>query len=212
MILLNKGNEPAAWSAKCTTPGFTTYSPIPELRQALIADQFGICAFCMRRIPIKDQTEKETSKIAHLLSRTNHPNLQLKYDNMVAACPGMINGTPHCDKSQESNDITLPLFRGSLQDSISYGSKDGAIKSSEPAWDAEIQIILNLNNELLKRNRWETLEGIRRVMDRKAWKLAQLKVLLQAWEYPDQNGLLKPYCGIVTWYLRKKIRLAESQI
>ncbi len=211
MIRLNKRNAPAAWVDKCATPGFAKYEPIPELRHALIAEQFGLCAFCMRRIPVKDQTEKETSKIAHLLSRTHHPDQQLNYNNMVAACPGMINGDAHCDKSQESHDITLPLFRSALQDTITYSSKDGAIKSKTPEWDAEIQKVLNLNNELLKKNRAETLEGIRIVLDRKAWKLSQLQVLLQQWENADQDGLLKPYCGIVIWYLRRKIRIAESQ-
>lgn len=211
MILLQKRREPVEWTRKCATDGFTKYEAIPELREALIAEQFGLCAFCMRRIPVKDQAEKETSKIAHLLSRTRHPDQQLNYKNMVAACPGMINGTPHCDKSQESHDITLPLFRRSLQDSITYSSNDGAIKSQVPDWDAEIQNVLNLNNEMLKKNRSETLEGIRSVLDGKDWKLAQLKELLQHWENPGQDGLLKPYCGIVIWYLRRKIRLAENQ-
>ncbi|MBP6721355.1 MAG: hypothetical protein KA239_03470 [Bacteroidia bacterium] len=223
MIQINKGKEPAAWTAKCATPGFTKYAPIQELRDALIAEQFAICAFCMRRIPTKDQwrteeslasgagldgTERETSKIAHLQSRSRHPELQLKYWNMVAACPGMINGDAHCDKSQESDDVTLPLFKPSLQAAISYRTKDGEIKCAEPQWHQEMTEILKLNNALLKKCRWEVIEGVRRQIEAKKWKTTQLETILKEWENPDKEGKLKPFCGVVVWYLRKKLHQA----
>ncbi len=223
MIQINKGKEPAAWTAKCATPGFTKYEPLQELRNALIAEQFGLCAFCMRRIPVKDKwrskeaivkgtgpdkLEKETSKIAHLLSRTLQPEFQLKYWNMVAACPGMIDGVPHCDKSQESNNVTLPLFKQTLQASISYGTRDGEIKCSNPSWEKEIKEILNLNHKMLKKSRSEAIEAIRRHVNTGKWKPSQLGAILEEWENPDKNGRLKPYCGVVIWYLKKKLRQA----
>jgi uncharacterized protein (TIGR02646 family) len=206
MIQIHKGKEPAAWTAKCNTPGFTKYAPIQELREALISEQYGLCAFCMRRIPAKDQTEKETSKIAHLLSRTKHPELQLDYENMVAACPGTIDGDPHCDKSQESDDVTLPLFKPTLQSTISYGTKDGELKCSDPNWKNELTGLLNLNNAMLKKNRWEVIEGIRKMVEARKWKTSQLKAILREWEHPDHEGKLKQYCGVAIWYLSKKLK------
>src|SRR4051812_20262977 len=130
MIQIIKRQEPKAWTLKVATPGFDEYEPIPELREALLIEQGYICAYCMRRIPIKDKGVKEASKIEHILSRENRPDLQLDYTNMVICCPGFINGEDHCDKSKGSRSVTFLPHRPFLQLSISYHSKNGEIKSS----------------------------------------------------------------------------------
>jgi len=206
MILINKGAEPASWTAYRLTPG-VHYAPSADLRNALLAEQGYICAFCMRGIPVtkKDPNEAEESKIAHLESRANNPGKQLNYNNMVVCCPGNINGSAHCDKSQGSNNVTLPLFNIQLQQSIRYSTLHGEIKSSNNVWDAEINNILSLNNPLLKYNRIQTLIGVRRVLEPLKWRKAKIREKLTQWTSLDPNGKLKPYCGIVIWYLRKKI-------
>jgi hypothetical protein len=75
MIRINKGTEPAEWTAKKLTSGFNKYEPITELREALLEEQGYICAYCMRSIPIevKDKNESETSKIEHINSRDSYP-------------------------------------------------------------------------------------------------------------------------------------------
>ncbi len=208
MIKLNKRPEPREWTARRTTPGVTRYSPIPELKAALLHEQGYICAFCMRRIPVNDAGESETSKNAHLLSRSGHPDRENDYNNLVAACPGAIDGSAHCDKSQASNDVTLPMFNVQLQQSISYGLKTGEIRSSNANWDQEVQNILCLNNDLLKANRLQTIDGIRSVLEWKKWKRAKIEEALAAWRNFDSDGYLKPYCGVVVWYLEKKLRSA----
>ena len=35
---------------------------------------------------------------------------------------------------------------------------------------------------------------------------AKIEEKLEEWLNPDANGKLKPYCGIVIWYLQKKLR------
>jgi len=66
MIKINKKKEPIEWTKKKLTPNFTQYSAIPELRTALLEEQGHICAYCMRRIPVKDSNESETSKIEQI--------------------------------------------------------------------------------------------------------------------------------------------------
>lgn len=206
MIKINKRPEPKEWTARRTTPGVTQYSPIPELKVALLQEQGYLCAFCMRRIPVHDEGESETSKNAHLLSRSGHPDDENNFNNLVASCPGMIDGTPHCDKSQASMDVTLPLFNVQLQQSIGYGSHTGEIRSSNSAWDHEIQNILCLNNARLKSNRLQTLDGVRSVLEGSKWKRAKIEEKLAEWADPDQEGRLKAYCGVVIWYLGRKLR------
>jgi len=209
MIRINKraANEPQSWKDYKNTPG-AKYAPSGDLRNALLSEQGCICAFCMRRIPVvkRDPQEAEFSKIAHILSRGRHTYRELDYDNMVICCPGNINGTAHCDKSQGGNDITLPVFNIQLQQTITYKNYDGSIKSSNDDWDREINDRLCLNNVLLQMNRKQALEGIRMILEKKKWTSAEIGNKLEEWSSFDAEGKLKPYCGIVIWYLEKKLR------
>jgi len=203
----NPGNEPQTWIDYKNTPG-VDYAPQSDLRNALLVEQGHICAFCMRRLPLskRDPNEADFSKIAHLLTRTNHPERKFDFENMVLCCAGNINGDSHCDKSQGATDITLPLFSPSLQSSISYGSYTGEIKSAHNTWDSQIKNDLQLNNALLQLNRLETLNGVRQLLEKKKWRKAKIKEKLREWTNVDNDGRLKPYCGIIVWYLAKKLK------
>lgn len=202
----NPANEPESWKAYRETPG-ADYAPSTDLRQALLAEQGHICAFCMRRIPLskKDPNEAETSKIAHLLARARHPDRKFDYANMVLCCPGNINGQPHCDKSQGSADVTLPLFGPQLRAEISYGLHTGEIKCPQEEWRIQITEVLNLNTPLLRANRLQALNGVRQILETKKWTRSKLMEKLEEWNGVDRQGKLKPFCGIVGWYLQKKL-------
>lgn len=206
MIKINKGHEPLAWTQKKETPGFTLYEPIPKLRDALLKEQGYICAYCMRRIPVtkRDPNTTETSKIEHIKCREFNQDLQLDYDNMVICCSGNLNNKPHCDKSKDNADISFDLFKPFLQNSISYSSKSGLIKSSNPVWNNEMNNILNLNHSLLTYNRKEALEGVIKRLDKKRWTPAEVRNELQKWENLDRSGKYKQYCGIIISFLKKK--------
>jgi uncharacterized protein (TIGR02646 family) len=208
MIRINKGAEPAEWTAKKLTSGFNKYESIAELREALLQEQGYICAYCMRKIPVevKDRNESETSKIEHIKSRDSYHQLQLNYDNMVICCPGNINGEYHCDKSKGNRAITFSPFEISTQRSISYGTKDGTIKSNLSNINDDINSILCLNNGMLKANRFQELQGTISVLEKRKWKKAQLEIKLKDWSTISDKGMLKPYCGIVIWYLEKKLK------
>ncbi len=209
MIKINKGAEPIEWTRKKATPGFTEYEPIEKLREALLKEQGYICAYCMREIPVKkkDSHLTETSKIEHIKCREHHSDLQLDYSNMVICCPGFIDGTEHCDKSKDNQEITFNIFHPSLQNSISYLTKDGTIKSSDPQWNSEIENILKLNNSMLKVNRKDALEGVISILEKKKWRKAEISSKLDLWKTKNTKGKHIPYCGIVIWFLEKKVRL-----
>ena len=205
MRRIDKGPEPTAWIRYRKTPG-AVYEATDELRESLLKEQGYICAYCMRRIPTKDSNSNETSRIEHILCRERHAGLQLDYRNMVICCPGAIDGNFHCDKSKGSSDITFDLFQQRCMDTLSYGTRDGAIRSSNNTFDQEINEVLSLNNALLKRNRQMTLNGIIRQLKKKnSWKQSQIRTLLNEWDSKDNEGHYKPYNGIVVWYLKKKL-------
>lgn len=205
MITINKSNEPIEWTKFCATPG-VSYSPIPELRESLLKEQGNICAYCMRRIPTKDINIEATSKIEHVISQHEKPDLQLKYSNMVLCCPGNLNNEPHCDNLKKGKSVSFNLINSDLEKSIKYSSKDGNIESSNIQWNNEMNSFLNLNHKLLKQNRKETISGIIETIKSKGWNTASLKTNLKKWKSTEDKDKLKPFCGIVIWYLERKLK------
>ena len=77
--------------------------------------------------------------------------------------------------------------------------------------------ILNLNHPLLKMNRLSTLkgviEGLKKGISKKGanaekdgWNAAAMARWLEHWTSKDAQGAYKPYCGIVQWFLNKKLQ------
>jgi uncharacterized protein (TIGR02646 family) len=201
MKKINKEKEPAAWTIYRQTPG-AHYEAIPELRKALLEEQGHICAYCMRRISV----DGNAGRIEHIKCRSRYADLELDYRNMVICCSGNIAGNPHCDRSKDDSDISFNPFDPNLENSISYGTKDGLIKSDNPNWDRELNEVLNLNHIRLKQNRRQVIEGIHVILKKKNWTKPQIKSELSKWESFDEEHKLKPYCGVTIWYLKRKLK------
>lgn len=205
MIQISKRLEPVEWTEKKATPGFTEYEPIAELRDALLLEQGYICAYCMRRIPAKDVKVDATSKIEHIKSQEDRPDLQLNFANMAICCPGNLNDEAHCDKLKGGNSVSFNLHTPALQQSIAYSSLDGSIRSSNNIWNSEMTELLNLNHELLKANRKETLWGVIEYLNTGVWTTQSINNKLKQWKQLNAEGKYYQFCGIVIWYLNKKI-------
>lgn len=90
MIKIEKTHDPASWTARRLTPG-AKYEATDDLRNALLKDQGYICAYCMRRIPVKDSGTDETTRIEHLIPQSALSQAEaMDYANMVICCPGAI--------------------------------------------------------------------------------------------------------------------------
>ena len=166
----------------------------------------------MRRIPAKDGKIDATSKIEHILSQENHKNLQMNYGNMVICCPGKMNdGELHCDSSKGENDLFCsPLSRTAMM-TIQYNPSDGRIKSSNPNYDREINDVLNLNTQILMDNRSETWNAVCDYLTTQGWTLSNVRKELDRYQCKNIEGKRIPYCGIVIYFLTKKLRLLETQ-
>lgn len=221
MIQIKKNEEPKAWVEYRNTPG-VDYQSIPELVESLLKEQGYICAYCMRRIPHKDKLSKkdddncvytsEDHRIEHILSRSKHDDQKLNYNNMVICCPGHIGTEKHCDRLKGENDISFSPLDPHFIETLSYHT-DGKIVSSDEQFDKEINEILNLNTSLLKANRkasWDAvITNIKSPKGDKSWNKATLSKLIEKYNTMHKmNGRLQyiPYCGIVSFYLKKKLR------
>ncbi|MBQ9641109.1 MAG: hypothetical protein IJV06_06075 [Bacteroidaceae bacterium] len=222
MILIKKGKAPAAWVEYSSTPG-VDYQAIPELYDSLLKEQGYLCAYCMRRIPVRDRLDtdafqvdkeerkwtKEDHRIEHFKPRELYPLLKLQYANMFVCCPGYIGGESHCDRRKGAMEMDLSPLRQEVINTISYKSHDGTILSTNENWNRELNEVLNLNTPLLKLNRKSTLNGVISLLSangKSQWSNNVMNSVLEKWKSLDGDLQRKEYCGIVIWFLEKKIR------
>ena len=182
-----------------------------ELRKALLQEQGFICGYCMRRIG------EANSRIEHIKPQSlsvsqGKPEETLDYSNMIVCCDGDINVFNsekqfHCDRHKKETPISFTPFEQRAVDSISYSSNTGEIKSSDSKINDDINKVLNLNIERLKGNRLAVLQGVVVMLGmKKDWKKAEIQSLLQNYTNKDTKGEKKPYCGIVIWFLTKRLQ------
>ncbi len=211
MIKISKGKEPKEWTVYRNTPG-VDYQATPELVDALLKEQGYLCAYCMRRVPCKDKIANEDHHVEHLLSRAGHDDRKLDYGNMVICCPGHIGDEDHCDRRKQSQEVSFSLFDANFISTLYYKT-DGEIASTNVQYNTELNNVLNLNTPLLKENRKSTWEGVKQSLIKnqgnKPWRKAALEKCLDKYRtMRNCDGKLKyiPYCGIVIYFLEKKIR------
>ena len=221
MIQIKKNPEPRKWLEYRSTPG-VDYQSIPELVDSLLEEQGYICAYCMRRIPSKDRLYKrdgktfvhtnEDHRIEHMLSRENHDDKKLDYSNMVICCPGHIGNEDHCDRLKDNKDISFSPLDANFIATLSY-KMDGAIVSSNESYDKEINEVLNLNTPILKENRKNIWEAVKKELivqkGEKSWNKAILSKYIKKYSSKTRkDGKIKltPYCGVVLFFLQKKLK------
>jgi uncharacterized protein (TIGR02646 family) len=216
---IRKGAEPQQLTAYRSKDG-GTYANYPDkqaLRAALVAEQRGLCCYCMGRI----QAEPGRMKIEHWKSQDacslGDPQDALRYWNLLGACLGG-EGQParsqHCDTSKGN----LPLRRNPA-DPLDYpiiaGLRylgNGAITSDDAQFQDEIDRVLQLNKDSvrLKTNRLSVLNGFVAALGKTGEvRQAQLKQWLREWSGEDTVGELPEYCEVVVYWLRKRQRSAN---
>ncbi len=114
------------------------------IRVNLVAEQHGLCAYCMKRIKPNNKMV-----IEHYKPINNKP-YALDYQNMLGCCDGGIsreksdNKFQCCDASKGNKELTIDPRDKFFINSIKY-TRDGFIQSSNPEADRQINDILCLN-------------------------------------------------------------------
>lgn len=211
---IRKSAEPKEWTKYKNIPG-VQFSGIPALQESLYREQGYLCAYCERRIPVRDKMSTEDHRIEHWHCRDKYPDEVFSYGNLLMCCPGQIGGggESHCDVRKGNDVIEWSPLKKECTDSIRYSS-DGTILSSNARWDKELNEKLNLNHEILKRNREQTLRGVIEGINSKrgkgvSWTQKDVKDQLEKWsnKHDDGNGhaVYYPFHGIVVCFLKKKL-------
>lgn len=206
LIAGNNGELP-----KCSYKNLGSEAKL-TIQQALLEEQGYLCAYCMGRISTDlDDNGQPKMRIEHFACQSAYPDKQLDYDNMLGVCCGNTSPEQHCDSSKGNQSI---LYNPSQKPNYSklkilYSSYDGEIRSEDTQFNQEINDVLNLNHQQIKSNRLSALTGVQKALEKqfggKGATRETLTFLLEKWKNIDTNGKKKPYCGIVIYYLDKKI-------
>ncbi len=102
-----KGTEPRTLEAhrRSSHADYANYRDMQGLRESLVAEQLGICCYCMARIV----ADFDKMKTEHWQSQERFSERQLDYSNLLGACLGG-EGKPrrlqHCDTRKGELDLS----------------------------------------------------------------------------------------------------------
>lgn len=204
-----KGAEPNSLTEHRAVPhsSYDNYVDKEGLRAALVAEQRGLCCYCMDRI----SPEPKKMKIEHWRCVSRYPLEQLDYGNLLGAClggEGKESKFQHCDTRKADRDLRWnpanPEHR--IESRIEYRA-DGSIKSLDNYFNGQLDEVLNLNTPYIKNGRKRILDGIvdwwtklrkgNQTVSRRRLE-AKIRQLTDA--YP-----MSAYSPAAIWWLRKRL-------
>ena len=201
-----KGPEPLSLTTHRKRPhcDYENYTEKDALRAALVAEQRGLCCYCMCRI----MNQRDIMKVEHWRSRVAYPGGELDYRNLLAACLGGA-GQPlrlqHCDTRKRDGDLLWnpadPERR--LEDRIGYAS-DGKIQSDDPVFDQQFNDVLNLNLPRIKNHRRAILDAVLQWWQRQRRPVPRQRIEREILRL-NAPPLLDPYVQVSIWWLARKL-------
>ncbi len=173
-----------------------------NLRKQLLEEQGYICCYCMQRISC------DNSRIEHFKSQEHNRKYQIQYKNLFVACNnshGKSFAEQHCDVRKADIDLTtkLNLSSSSSINKIKY-KNDCTIYSDDNDIDTDINNILNLNLEIIKKSRLQALNNLTQCII--AWDKNTLDKLIQKYSIKNSEGKYAQFSEMLVWKLKKKVR------
>lgn len=225
MIRYRKGKSPKELDEAAATPGAnwaTGFHERDAVREAVVRDQRGLCAYCQRRITADDQhrPQLQRMKIEHWMPRS-HPSAgadaQFRWTNLLGVCSGASGRERHCDTHRGDATLFLHPVDGEGPDPRAHlhyednrtgndRDKDGGIKVVSAKADDRVKNdikVLNLNASVLKRGRSEALEGFKRLAAKKQYDSGALRRQLDDYE---QRSTAPEYFEVIRAYIQRKLR------
>lgn len=207
MRTIIKGTEPASLTQHRLTPhsDYDNYTDKDGLRAALVAEQQGLCCYCMGSI----QNESDKMKIEHWHCQARYPSEELDYRNLLGACLGGEKRPfkyQHCDTRKGNLDLLWnPADSGRrIHTRINY-APDGTIRSNDPKFNQQLNDVLNLNLPQLKNGRKGALDGVLEWLKKERWPISRRRLEKAIADKSVPFGDLRPYNQVAIWWLEKKL-------
>lgn len=198
---------------------FDNEFPKNEVKNILLHEQHGICAYCMKRIRMDSH-----SRVEHLVPLSKNKDKAIDYRNMLGVCDGGEKITEDyghilcCDAHKKETEISISPLDKFQMDKIAY-DKDGKIYTEPYDEDMERDIneVLLLNGiqkkdgtvrdtstELLK-GRKDAYDRARKMMDTLNRKgkcnSVTLKKIMDGLYNSDNR---EEYVGVKLYYFKKR--------
>ncbi len=211
MRSIAKGVEPPSLTAHRKTPpcDYDNYTDKDGLRHSLVTEQRCLCCYCMARI----HNGRDTMKVEHWRCQARYPEEQLSYRNLLATCRGGEGQPPrlqHCDTRKGDKDLQWNPAEPThhVETRIRYDA-DGAIRSDDGAFDAELKDVLNLNLPLLMNNRKRVYDALldwwKYEKSRRHGPVPRERLERERARQMAGSGPLVPFCQVTIWLLGQKL-------
>ena len=175
-----------------------------NLRKQLLEEQGYICCYCMSRIDCNN------SKIEHFKPQTHYRTLQIDYKNLFIACSGGEGSRAkeqYCDTKKGENELKKVNLLSSFDGEISYKKESMRIKiySNDSDLNSDIEEILNLNVDILSKNRKQIYDNTISNLKKSGFKPDYIKRTINYFK-DKHNGKYEPFCEMIVYFLTKKLK------
>ncbi|MBQ4058540.1 MAG: TIGR02646 family protein [Lachnospiraceae bacterium] len=203
--------------------------PKEQIRESLIKEQHGLCAYCMKRI----HNNGLSTTIEHFVPLSKDKDSALEYSNMLAVCDGGKNTFVEgkrilcCDACKKDEDeMTVNPLNKYMMDKISYKT-NGTIYTEpyDKKIEDDINYILCLNGKLdrngktvsdttteiiLGRKRaYEWCDAfIRKLKDKRKCTSSRIKKKMEEIYNEDER---REYAGVILFFLNRKYKELVSR-
>jgi uncharacterized protein (TIGR02646 family) len=218
MLRYSKGQAPKVLTGWQATRGADWESlsaaDKDEVRGALLRDQARLCAYCQRRIPLKDGR----MKVEHWSAQSGGEGT-LRWTNLLGVClgdeaaeTGATTGERHCDTARGDKKLFLHPVEEQGPSPLQYlrYTDEGEARPSNENVDAGDVVqedirSLNLNARRLRRARREVREALKQRLATAGWDAAALRAEYKAASI--QPGVRAPeHCEVVRYHLQRWAR------
>lgn len=223
MIRYVKGPQPAHLTTLAATPGIDWNglgaADRAPLREALVRDQGGLCAYCQQRITIDEDlaTGLPKMKIEHWMARAESGTRPFVWSHLLGVCQGVSRDVAgrslqrnvhHCDTSRGDRKLFLHPVEHQGPDPrehLRYTANGKVLaETSDPRVEQDIRT-LNLNAPRLVRARSVIFDEAWKRLMKVEFSLRELRRLEQ--EHRIVAGTTVPeHADFVRYHVHKKLR------
>ena len=180
-------------------------------RRALLAEQGGLCAYCMRKI------DDSNSHVEHYVPQSEGAGsddpVSVDFGNLLAVCNGFEDTSEGltCDRARKDAPMVVnPLIERTLE-GIRY-DRGGSIHSLDPEIDHDLCETLNLNQRYLQKNRREVIRRLGSKLEsvgRRGNRAVRTYCERYVTGHLTRPSMREPYDGAVIYYMQKRLRAED---
>lgn len=187
----------------------TDTEKLKEVRQLLINEQEGLCAYCQRVI------EVENSNIEHIIPKAIAPDISTNYFNLVAVCnfkdSSVSNENELCENNKKDKIIKSFVYFENLFEKfklkpklieLSYQGYLTPNKTKIGSLESELEI-LNLNDPYFCQARAKAFDAFERTF----LDIRRTKVMLPEEYYKNRSSQTLNYRGFVLALFKLKYKI-----